>query len=80
MTNQELAATMIAALDLDPAPIAITFADEPPAGVDVIRATFRPRARSGAEPSRGCSTLRPKRTSNARSERWSWVSNCRSLW
>ena len=37
MTNQELAMTIIAALDLDPAPIAIAFADQPPAGLDVIQ-------------------------------------------
>src|SRR5215470_20194676 len=36
MTNQELATTIIAALDLDPAPIAIAFANQPPAGVGII--------------------------------------------
>jgi hypothetical protein len=65
MTSQELAMTIIAALDLDPAPIAIAFADQPPAGVDVIQNEVPSSARSGAEPSRGCSTPRPKRTSDA---------------
>ena len=37
MTNQELATTIIAALDLDPAPIAIAFANQPPAGVSIIQ-------------------------------------------
>jgi uncharacterized protein (DUF169 family) len=36
MTNRELATTIIAALDLNPAPIALAFADQPPAGVDII--------------------------------------------
>lgn len=35
MTNRELATTIIAALDLEPAPIAIAFVDQPPAGVDI---------------------------------------------
>jgi len=37
MTNRELATTIIAALDLDPAPIAIAFANQPPAGVSIIQ-------------------------------------------
>jgi uncharacterized protein (DUF169 family) len=37
MTNRELATTIIAALDLDPPPVALAFVDQPPAGVDTIR-------------------------------------------
>src|SRR5215469_5920906 len=36
MTNRELATTIIAALDLNPAPIALAFVDQPPAGVGII--------------------------------------------
>jgi uncharacterized protein (DUF169 family) len=36
MTNRELATTIIAALDLNSAPIALAFADQPPVGVDII--------------------------------------------
>ena len=38
MSNQEVGATIIAALDLDPPPVALAFVDEPPAGIDTIRA------------------------------------------
>jgi uncharacterized protein (DUF169 family) len=37
MTNRELATTIIAALDLDPPPVALAFVDQPPAGVDTTR-------------------------------------------
>ena len=38
MSNQEVGATIIAALDLDPPPVALAFVDEPPEGIDTIRA------------------------------------------
>src|SRR5215471_8774416 len=38
MTNQEFATTIIAALDLDPPPVALAFVDQEPAGIDTIRA------------------------------------------
>jgi uncharacterized protein (DUF169 family) len=37
MTNQELGATIIAALDLDPPPIAAAFVGQPPVGIDTIQ-------------------------------------------
>ena len=37
MTNQELGAAIIAALDLDPPPIAAAFVDQPPVGIDTIQ-------------------------------------------
>jgi uncharacterized protein (DUF169 family) len=37
MTNQELAATITAALDLGPPPAALAFVDQPPAGVDITQ-------------------------------------------
>ena len=36
MTNNEIAATIIAALDLDPSPVALSFVDGPPAGIEGI--------------------------------------------
>ena len=38
MSNQEMGATIIAALDLDPPPVALAFVDQPPAGIDTIQA------------------------------------------
>ena len=38
MTNKEIAAAINNALDLDPPPVALAFVDEPPAGIDTIRA------------------------------------------
>jgi len=38
MTNQEVGATITAALDLDPAPIALAFVDQAPVGVDAVQA------------------------------------------
>jgi len=38
MTNQEFATTIIAALDLDPPPVALAFVDQEPAGIHTIRA------------------------------------------
>ena len=34
MTNEEIAATIIAALDLDPSPVALSFVDGPPVGIE----------------------------------------------
>jgi len=38
MTNQEVGATITAALDLDPPPIALVFVDQPPVGIDTVQA------------------------------------------
>ncbi len=38
MTNQEVGATITAALDLDLPPIALAFVDQPPVGIDTIQA------------------------------------------
>jgi uncharacterized protein (DUF169 family) len=38
MTNTEVGATIIGALDLDPPPIALAFVDQPPIGIDTIQA------------------------------------------
>jgi uncharacterized protein (DUF169 family) len=38
MTNQQVGATIIEALDLDPPPIALAYVDQPPIGIDNVRA------------------------------------------
>src|SRR5207302_6694078 len=40
MTNTEVGATITAALDLDPPPIALAFVQQPPIGIDTVRVDF----------------------------------------
>jgi len=37
MTNTEVGTAIVAALDLDPPPVALAFVDEPPAGIDIVQ-------------------------------------------